>query len=145
MESVEGAGEPAIAAWLRSIGGTVQVTDGHVTGASMKSSSITDREVGIFAKLPQLGELSLRNTEIGDVGAAHLSSLVSLRKLDLGYTLLSDSAVASLKPLVNLQMLSLSNTQVEGSGLAALDRLTNLCEGCTINWNKDSTRRERRT
>jgi Leucine-rich repeat (LRR) protein len=127
-ESVAGKGEAAIAAWLRSIGGTVQMRDGRVTGVSMKSSSITDREAAIFAKLPQLEELSLRNTEISEVGVAHLSAVVSLRKLDLGYTLISDTALEQLKPLVNLETLSLTNTQVEGPGLAALAGLTRLRE-----------------
>jgi Leucine-rich repeat (LRR) protein len=127
-ESAAGKGEGAIAAWLRSIGGTVQMREGHVTGVSMKSTSITDRELAIFTKLPQLEELSLRNTEISEVGVTRLSAVVSLRKLDLGYTLLSDSALGQLKPLVNLESLSLPNTQVEGPGLAALAGLTKLRE-----------------
>ncbi len=95
-ESVAAKGEPAIAEWLRSIGGTVEMHDGHVTGVSLKSTSITDRELEILSKLPQLAELNLRNTEISEVGAAHLSSILSLQKLDLGYTLLSDSALAQV-------------------------------------------------
>jgi internalin A len=127
-ESAASKGEPAIAGWLRSIGGTVEMHDGHVTGVSMKSTSITDREIEIFTKLPHLTELSLRNTEISDVGLAHFSSVVPLKKLDLSYTLLSDSALARLKPLVNLETLSLNSTQVEGPGLAAIEGLTKLRE-----------------
>ena len=127
-ESVAGKGEAAVVAWLRSIGGTVQVREGHVTGVSMKSTSITDRELVVFTKLPQLEELSLRNTEISELGVAHLSAVVSLRKLDLGYTLLSDSALGQLKALMNLETLSVPNTQVEGPGLAALAGLTKLRE-----------------
>ena len=124
--SVASKGEPAIAAWLRSIGGTVQMREGHVTGVSLKSTTITDRELEILSKLPQLTELSLRNTEVSDLGVAHLSPVLSLRKLDLSYTLLSDSALARLTPLVNLETLSLANTQVEGPGLAAIEGLANL-------------------
>jgi Leucine-rich repeat (LRR) protein len=127
-ESVAAKGEPAIATWLRSIGGTVEMKNGHVTGVSMKSTSITDREMEIFTKLPQLAELSLRNTEVSEVGVAHISSILSLKKLDLSYTLLSDSAMPRLKPLVNLETLSLNSTQVEGSGLAAIEGLANLRE-----------------
>lgn len=128
VESVEGKGETAIAAWLRSIGGTVEMKDGHVTGVSMKSTTITDREIEVFTKLPQLTELSLRNTEVSDIGVGHLASITSLRKLDVGYTLLSDSALALLKPLANLETLSLSNSQVEGPGVAGLIGLTKLRE-----------------
>ncbi len=51
-DAVAGKGEPAIAEWLRSIGGTVQMQDGHVAGVSLKSTSITDRELEILSKLP---------------------------------------------------------------------------------------------
>src|SRR5258708_4513224 len=47
-EAVAGNGEQAIAEWLRSIGGKVQMADGHVVGVSLKSTSITDREVAIL-------------------------------------------------------------------------------------------------
>src|SRR5689334_2518626 len=43
--SVAGKGEQAIAEWLRSIGGKVQMSGGHVAGVSLKSTSITDREL----------------------------------------------------------------------------------------------------
>ena len=127
-ESVASKGEPAIADWLRSIGGTVQMREGHVTGVSLKSTSVTDRELEILTKLPQLTELSLRNTEVSEVGAAHLSSILSLQKLDVSYTLLSDSALKQLTPLVNLQSLNLASSQVEGPGLEAIENLTHLRE-----------------
>src|SRR5262249_28843168 len=103
-------GEAGIAGWLRSIGGTLQMRDGHVAAVSLKSTSVTDRELEILAKLPQLAELNLRDTEISDVGAAHLSSIHSLQKLDLGFTLLSDSSLARLTPLTSLETLYLGNT-----------------------------------
>jgi internalin A len=127
-ESVASKGEPAIAEWLRSIGGKVEMHDGHVTAVYLKSTTVTDRELDILTKLPQLADLNLRNTEISDVGAAHLSSIVSLQKLDLGYTLLADSALSKLTLLVNLRSLGLASTQVEGPGLAAIEGLTNLRE-----------------
>src|SRR5581483_9995928 len=49
--SVAEKGEPAIADWLRSIGGKVQMADGHVTGVNLKSTTVTDRELQILAKL----------------------------------------------------------------------------------------------
>src|SRR6185295_9228213 len=87
VASVAGKGEPAIAEWLRSIGGKVQMKDGHVVTLSLKSTSITDRELVVLAKLPQLLDLNLRDTEISEIGVAHVASIASLRKLDMGYTL----------------------------------------------------------
>jgi hypothetical protein len=46
-ESVASKGEPAIAEWLRSIGGKVEMHDGHVTAVNLKSTTITDRELEI--------------------------------------------------------------------------------------------------
>ena len=112
-----------------SIGGTVQMREGHVTGVSMKSTSITDRELAIFTKLPQLEELSLRNTEISEVGVyAPFRSRFAAQAGSRVHALLSDGALGQLKPLVNLETLSLPNTQVEGLGLAALAGLTKLRE-----------------
>jgi Leucine-rich repeat (LRR) protein len=121
-------GEPAIGQWLQSIGGKVQLKDGHVTSASLAGTTIADAELATLAKLPQLGDLSLQHTEVSSVGLAHLSSIKSLRSLDLGDTLLGDDALASLSPLANLRSLRLEGTLVEGPGLAALAKLTNLRE-----------------
>ena len=121
-------GEPAIAEWLQSIGGKVQMTAGHVTSVSLATTSIEDAELAILSKLPQLADLNLQHTEVSSVGLAHLSSIKSLRTLDLGNTLLGDEALASLTPLRSLRTLRLEGTLVEGPGLAALSGLTNLRE-----------------
>src|SRR6185295_6058857 len=81
--SVKGKGEETVAKWLRSIGAQVQLRDGHATAVSLASTSITDREVAILQELPQLEELSLRDTEISDLGAADLTRIRTLPKVDL--------------------------------------------------------------
>src|SRR6266545_2895397 len=121
--TVAGRGEEAIASWLESVGARVRRHDAHVVGASLASTSITDREIAILRELPQLEELSLRNTEISDVGVAQLSDLHALRALDISHTLLADSALQALAPLARLQSLDLSHTLVEGTGLGALAAL----------------------
>ncbi|HEV3216362.1 MAG TPA: hypothetical protein VGZ27_11605 [Vicinamibacterales bacterium] len=126
--TVATAGEPAIAEWLQSIGGKVQMSDGHVTGVSLATTSITDAELVILTSLPRLADLSLEHTEVSSVGLAHLSPVKSLQTLDLGDTLLGDDALASLRPLGRLRSLNLSQTLVEGPGLAQLAGLTNLRE-----------------
>jgi Leucine-rich repeat (LRR) protein len=49
--------------------------------------------VAVLRELPQIEELSLRNTEVSDLGVASLSELTALRSLDLSHTLLADSAL----------------------------------------------------
>ncbi len=126
--AVANSGEAPIAEWLKSIGGKVEMTNGHVTSVSMRGTSVTDRELAVLTKLPQLTDLSLEDTEISSDGLASVSAIHSLRSLDLGHTLLGDNALASLTPLVNLRSLKLSSTLVQGPGLAAISGLRNLRE-----------------
>jgi Leucine-rich repeat (LRR) protein len=126
--AVANSGEPAIAEWLKSIGGKAELTNGHVTTVSLKSTSVTDRELAILKNLPQLTDLNLEHTEISSDGLASISELRSLRSLDLGHTLLGDNALTSLKALVNLRSLHLTSTLVQGPGLASISGLTNLRE-----------------
>ena len=126
--TVAAQGETAIAEWLRSIGGKTEMADGHVTGVSLQTTSVTDAELAILTKLPRLADLNLQHTEVSSVGLAHLSAIKSLKKLDLGDTLLGDEALSSLSLLTNLRSLRLAGTLVEGPGLAALAGMTNLRE-----------------
>jgi internalin A len=121
-------GETAIADWLRSIGGKVDLAANHVKSVSLKGTSVTDAELAILTKLPALSDLSLQHTEVSSVGLAHLATIKSLRTLDVGDTLLGDDAVASLKSLTNLRALRMEGTLVEGPGLASLAGLTSLRE-----------------
>ena len=125
---VANQGEPAIAEWLRAIGGKVELAGEHISSVSLKGTTITDAELAILTKLPRLTDLSLQRTEVSSIGLAHLSSVTSLQKLDLADTLLGDAALESLKPLTNLRVLHIDGTLVEGSGLAQLAELTNLRE-----------------
>jgi Leucine-rich repeat (LRR) protein len=126
--AVANDGEPAIAEWLKSIGGKVQMTDGHVTAVSLNATSIIDRELAILTGLPQLKELSLQHTEVSTIGLAHLKSVRSLERLDLGHTLLGDNALPIVAALPNLRALHMPSTLVEGKDLGALAALTNLRE-----------------
>jgi internalin A len=125
---VSNQGEPAIAEWLRAIGGKVELAGEHISIVSLKGTTITDAELAILTKLPRLTDLSLRRTEVSSVGLAHLSMIKSLQKLDLADTLLGDDALESLRPLTNLRVLHLDGTLVEGPGLAQLAVLNNLRE-----------------
>jgi len=111
-ESAAAKGETAIADWLRSIGGKVQLRDGHVNRGFAQIHLHYRRELDILSKLPQLEELSLRDTEISASAGASVSS--ALLKLDLGYTLLADSALGNLSGLTKLETLYLGSTPSKG-------------------------------
>lgn len=115
-----GKDQAAIAAWIRSLGGSVRMQGGQVVSASFKSTAVTDRELAVVASLPLLTELSLRDTEVSELGLAHLALAPAIEKLDLSHTLLSDSALAKLSSLARLRSLTLTSTLVEGPGLAVL-------------------------
>ena len=75
---VASQGESAIAEWLRSIGGKVQMNDGQVTSVSLNGTTVIDRELEILTKLPRLSELRLQHTEISPLGLEHVSKVRSL-------------------------------------------------------------------
>jgi hypothetical protein len=64
MTAVAGKGEAAIGKWLSSLGGMVQMRDGHAVSVGLSSTSITDRELALLKELPLVEELSLRDTEV---------------------------------------------------------------------------------
>jgi hypothetical protein len=115
MGTVTGKGEAAIGKWLTAIGASVNMRDGHAVGLSLASTSIADRELALLKELPQLEELSLRDTGgAATVGLANLANLRTLKKLDLSSTTLADSGLAYVKSLTGLQSLDLSHTARRG-------------------------------
>ncbi|RPI55459.1 MAG: hypothetical protein EHM55_07790 [Acidobacteria bacterium] len=126
--AVASKGDAAINEWLRAIGGKVQMAEGKITAVSLDGTSITDREVVVFTRLPALKELSLQHTEISTIGLEQLAAVRSLERLDLGHTLLGDNALPMLASLTNLRVLEMPSTLVEGTGLAALKDLPHLRE-----------------
>ena len=126
VEASSVSGEAGVAEWLRGIGGKVDLRDGHVTGVSLQSTTVTDRELAVLKGLPHLAELSLRDTEVSEIGLGHVGLLGSLEKLDLSHTLISDAGVGRLAGLKKLRVLWLGSTLVEGPGLAAVTGLREL-------------------
>jgi len=125
---VASKGDAAINEWLHAIGGKVQMADGKITAVSLNGTSVTDKELVVLTKLPQLKELSLQSTEISTIGLEQLGTVRSLERLDLGHTLLGDNAMPMLASLTNLRVLRLPSTLVEGAGLSSLKALPNLRE-----------------
>ena len=73
--TVMGKGEAAVGQWLSAIGATVRTRDGRAVAVGLNSTSITDRELAILKDLPLIEELSLRDTEISDLGLPNVCGL----------------------------------------------------------------------
>ena len=120
--------EKAVAEWVRSLGGDVEESGGHVTMVALAGSPVTDAELQNLSSLRHLQALDLSATETSDLGAGHLGGLVQLKELNLADTAVSDSALRELAGLTELRKLSLNNTAVQGDGLEALTSLGQLID-----------------
>ena len=70
-----GRDDAAVAKWLQSLGGQVQIADGKITSISLARVEFTDAQVKYLAALSSLGKLDLEATDVSDLG---LESLVGL-------------------------------------------------------------------
>jgi hypothetical protein len=79
---------------------------------NLTSSGITDDELAICNRFPELSVLKLRGTSIADAGVKHLSTLSSLRYLDLSETLITDRAAEVLADMAGLVALHMADTKI---------------------------------
>jgi hypothetical protein len=84
----------------------------------------------------------LEYTAIDDAGFAKLTNLTSMMELHLDHVALTDASVKLLTGMSKLNYLDLYHTGFSEQGY---ENLKKALPGCNINWNKDSTKRERRT
>jgi len=75
---------------------------------------------------PEVEELSLEKTQIGDADMAEISRLKHLRVLALYDTHITDAGLAPLEGMTHLQELYLDGTKVTDTGVLRLHRLTQL-------------------
>jgi hypothetical protein len=94
------------------------------------------------AQMTKLQSLALEYTGVGDPGFAKLASLTGLTELRLDHVNLTDASLKVLTSLRNLHYIDLYHTALTEQGYEGLQKAL---PDCKINWNKDSTRRERRT
>ena len=73
---------------------------------------------------------------------ARLAGLKSLRELRLDHVSVSDASLKVLTGLVKLRYVDLYHTLLSEPGFETLKKSL---PDCDINWNKDSTKRERRS
>lgn len=69
--------EDAIVSWLKSLGGTAKLTDGHVTAVNLSATPISDAQISSLAGLHHLENLDLQVTQVGDLGLAGLISFAA--------------------------------------------------------------------
>ncbi len=93
-------------------------------------------------KLTRLQSLDLDYTRVSDAGFAKLSGLTALVSLQLDDADLTDAGVTHVAALRNLKQLDLYHTLVTEKGFAQLKTALPSCE---IHYERDSTRRERRS
>jgi len=65
-----------------------------------------------------------------------------MAELHLDHVALTDKSLKVLSGMTNLKYMDLLHTEFSEQGY---ENLKEALPGCNINWNKDSTRRERRT
>jgi hypothetical protein len=122
--------EEQAAADIERLGGSVR-KDGQLPGmpvitVSLVQSRVSDGELTVLKRFPQLRNLDLRNTKITDKGLEHLEGLTKLQELRLDWTPITDDGLIHLEDLKELRKLSLNNTRIGDTGLVSLQKLTNL-------------------
>jgi len=81
---------------------------------------ITDDDLALVARLPDLQALYLSRTQITDKGLAHLAGMSSLQHLALDSTRITDAGIQHLRTLPALKSLCLVDTNLTDEGLPAL-------------------------
>ncbi len=93
---------------------------------SFDGKGITDDDLLVLQKLPDLQGLYLRRCKITDKGLERLQGLTKLKYLYLGNTAVTDKGLEYLQGMSRLESLSLVGTQVTDAGLAHLKGLSSL-------------------
>lgn len=99
----------------------------NVAKVSGDGVPLADADVVHLQALPQLLEVSLKNTRITDAGLANLQGLTRIEILRLDGTPVGDAGMINLRGLNRLEELGLDQTKVTEAGLAHLRELTHLC------------------
>jgi hypothetical protein len=126
---VERARAEAVAA-IRKLGGSLVIDEAApgrpVTRIDLHDTAATDELLEKLVVFPELRELDLRKTAVGDRGAAHLARLAGLRSLNLFRTTIGDATLERLRGLRELDTLLVGGTRITDAGLAHLAGLRKL-------------------
>jgi len=100
----------------------------RVVLVGLGETKVTDDDLKILGKLPNLENLDLSKTRITSAGLAHLRGLKNLRVLSLWKTQVDDAGLEHLEGLTKLWQLSIDETRITDAGVAHLKGLTSLEE-----------------
>lgn len=105
--------------WITAAGGVVtRDAAGRITGVDLRSSWVTDADMPLLAKLPQLAKLDLSLTRITDRGMQQLKSAPGIVDLNLYYAeQITDEGMSAIKGWKKLQRLNVRGTRITDSTL----------------------------
>lgn len=89
----------------------------------LATTPVSDAQLAFLAKVPELEQLNLQATQIGDLGLQSLETLPRLRVLDVSNTTVSDAGLARIAKIKTLESVRIAGTLVEGQLAANLREL----------------------
>jgi Leucine-rich repeat (LRR) protein len=121
--------------WIERAGGTAtRDSEGHVTAVDLRSSWVTDSDIPVLARMPDLKRLDLSLTRISDRGLRTLRTAQGIEELNLYFTeQLGDEGAAVLRNWKHLKRLNLRGTKITDSTLEILGSMPAI-EWLDIGW-----------
>src|SRR5260370_41795591 len=108
-----------VATWVESQGGRVtRDASSRVIAINLRASWVTDSDLGMLERLPNLRKLDLSYTHITDLGLERLKPLQGITELNLCYAEhVTDEGLAHLKGWKKLEWLNVRGTKITDTGL----------------------------
>jgi hypothetical protein len=120
--------------WIEQAGGSVTREGGKTVAVDLRSSWITDSDMPLLARMPDLKRLDLSLTRISDRGLRALKTAPAIEELNLYFAeQISDESMAIVKAWKHLKRLNLRGTRITDSTLEFLSGVLTL-EALDIGW-----------
>ncbi|MCE5229858.1 hypothetical protein LLG95_09710 [bacterium] len=100
----------------------------RVVRVGLRDTRVTDADLALLDKLPDVENLDLTNTSVTGAGLIHVRGLKKLAYLGLWNTQVDDEGLKNIQHLTKMWGLVLDNTKVTDAGMVHLKGLTNLTE-----------------
>src|SRR4051794_15682145 len=121
--------------WIEHAGGTVtRDAGGQLIAADLRASWVTDSDMPLLARMPDLKRLDLSLTRISDRGLRSLKTAPQIEELNLYFAeQISDESTAIVKSWKHLKRLNLRGTKITDSTLEFVSGVPTL-ESLDIGW-----------
>ncbi|HLK63447.1 MAG TPA: hypothetical protein VKU19_08405 [Bryobacteraceae bacterium] len=125
----------ADSAWIERAGGSVTLDGaGNVVAVDLRSSWVTDSDMPLLARLPELHRLDLTLTRISDRGLRALKSAPAIEDLNVYFAeQITDEGAAVVRNWPHLKRLNLRGTKITDSTLEFVAAVPTL-EWLDIGW-----------